>query len=83
MAADCDTEHYLVVAKFRERLSVSKQEHKKLNKVEGKEQYCVKILNRFAALKNLDAEVDINRAWETVRENINSAKESVDFVYEV
>jgi hypothetical protein len=75
---------YLVVAKFRERLVVSKQTmHRfhmerfnlKLNEVEGKEQYHVEISNRFAALENLDAEVDINRAWETVRENINiSAK---------
>jgi hypothetical protein len=24
-AADCDTDHYLVVSKFRERLAVSKQ----------------------------------------------------------
>jgi hypothetical protein len=49
---------------------------KKLNKVEGKEQYHVEISNRFPALENLDAEVDINRAWDTVRENMNiSAKE--------
>jgi hypothetical protein len=40
---------------------------KKLNEVEGKEQYRVEITNRFAALENLDAEVDINRAWETTR----------------
>jgi hypothetical protein len=32
----------------------------------------------FAALKNLDTKVDINRAWETVTENIKiSAKESL------
>jgi hypothetical protein len=45
-AADCDADHYLVVAKFRERLAVSKQtthrlymqrfNHKKLNEVEDK-----------------------------------------------
>jgi hypothetical protein len=36
--------------------------------------------NRFAALENLDAEVDINRAWETVRENIKiSAKASLGY----
>jgi hypothetical protein len=45
-AADCDTDHYLVVAKVRERLAVSKQTAhrvhmerlnlKKLNEVEGK-----------------------------------------------
>jgi hypothetical protein len=34
--------------------------------VEGKEQYQVKISNKFAALENLDDDVDINRAWETI-----------------
>jgi hypothetical protein len=49
---------------------------KKLNEVDGKEQYCVEIPNRFAAFKNLDAEVDVNRAWETIRESIKiSVKE--------
>jgi hypothetical protein len=47
-AADCDTDHYLVVAKVRKRLAVSKQtthrDHmesfnvKTLNEIEGKEQ---------------------------------------------
>jgi hypothetical protein len=79
-----------VVAKVRERLAVSKQtmhkfymerlDLKKLNEVEGKEQYRVKISNRFAALVNLDAETDINRAWETIRENIKIyAKESLGY----
>jgi hypothetical protein len=46
-AADCDSDHYLVVAKFKERLAVNKQKSrrlrkerfnpKKLNKVEGEE----------------------------------------------
>jgi hypothetical protein len=35
---------------------------KELNEVEGKAQYQVEILNRFTALENLDAEVDVNRA---------------------
>jgi hypothetical protein len=53
---------------------------KKLNEVEGKEQCRVEISNRFAALENLDTEVDIKRAWKTVRENIKiSAKESLDY----
>jgi hypothetical protein len=61
------------VAKIEETLAVSKQttsrfhmerfKLKKLNEVEGKEQYRVKFSNRFAALENLDAEVDINRVW--------------------
>jgi hypothetical protein len=50
-AADCDTDHYLVVATIRERLAVNKQgSHRlhmerfnlnKLNEVEGKEKYRV------------------------------------------
>jgi hypothetical protein len=49
----CNTDHYLVVAKVRERLAVSKQTTyrfhmerfnlKKLNKAEGKGQYWVEI----------------------------------------
>jgi hypothetical protein len=38
-----------------------------LNEVEAKVQYRVEISNRFAALENLDTEVDINRAWKTKR----------------
>jgi flagellar biosynthesis/type III secretory pathway chaperone len=54
--------------------------YKKLNKVESKEQYRVEISNRFAVLENFDSEVDINRAWETIRENIKiSAKESLGY----
>jgi hypothetical protein len=63
-------DHYLVVAKVRERLVVSKQTTykihtkrfnlKKLNEVEGKEQYHVEISNRFTALENLDDEGNIN-----------------------
>jgi hypothetical protein len=38
----------------------------------------LKISNRFAALENLDTEVDVNKAWGTLRENIKiSAKESL------
>jgi hypothetical protein len=43
---------------------------------EGKEQYRVEISNRFAALEDLDAEMEINSAWEMIREKIKiSAKE--------
>jgi hypothetical protein len=62
-AADCDSDHYLVVvAKVTERLAVNKQRShrfhmemfnlKKLNGVEGKEQYGVEVSNRFAALEH-------------------------------
>jgi hypothetical protein len=48
--------------------------------VEGKAQYGVEVSNRFAALEDLDAEVDNNNAWETIRDNIKiSAKESLGY----
>jgi hypothetical protein len=51
---------------------------KKLNEVEGEEQYRVEVSNRFAALEDLVAEVEINSAWEMIRENIKiSAKKSL------
>jgi 50S ribosomal subunit-associated GTPase HflX len=53
---------------------------KKLNDVEGKEQFCIEVSNKFAALEDLDTEVEINSAWETIRENINiSAKENLGY----
>jgi hypothetical protein len=53
---------------------------KKLNEVKGKEKYRVEVSNRFAALKDLEAEVEINIIWETIRENIKiSAKESLGY----
>jgi hypothetical protein len=71
-APDCDSDNFLVVAKVRTRLAVNKQRSqrfhtekfniKKLNEVEGKEQFRVEVSNRFAALEDLDAEVEINSA---------------------
>jgi hypothetical protein len=75
---NCNTKPYLEVAKVTKRLAVSQQMHtfhnkrlnfKKLKKVEGKEGYCIELSNRLAALKNLNADVDINRAQEAIREN--------------
>jgi hypothetical protein len=34
---------------------------KKLSEVEAKEQFCIEISNGFAALEDLDAEVEINK----------------------
>jgi hypothetical protein len=79
-----------VVAKFKERLAMKKQtSHRfhmerfnlnKLNDVEGKEQFRVEVSNRFAALEDLEAEVEINSALEMIRENIKiSAKESLSY----
>jgi hypothetical protein len=74
----------------RERLAVNKKTThrvhmerfnlKKSKEVEVKEQYRVEISNRFAALEDLDTEVDISRAWETIRESIKIlAKESLGY----
>jgi hypothetical protein len=49
---------------------------RKFNYAEVKEQYQVKITNRFAAVENFDDNVDMNRVSENIRENIKtSAKE--------
>ena len=58
--ADCDTDHYLLVAKVRERLAVRRQAAqrsdggrfnlRKLNDLEVRKQYQIEITNRFAAL---------------------------------
>jgi len=84
---DCDTDHYLVIAKFRERLAGGKQATqrfnmqrfnlRKLNEPEVREQYQTEITNRFAALENLNNDGDVNRTWKNIKENIHtSAKES-------
>ncbi|PNF40917.1 hypothetical protein B7P43_G14992, partial [Cryptotermes secundus] len=88
--ADCDTDHHLVEETFREILAVNKQTThrfqmegfnlKRLKEVEGKEQYRVEISNSFEALEKLETEVDVNKAWETIREDIEmSAKESLGY----
>jgi hypothetical protein len=74
--ADCDTNHYLVVAKVRQRLSASKREAQKFymgrfnlrkpNYMEVKKQYQVTISETFAALEDLyddhENDMDMNRA---------------------
>jgi len=81
--ADCDTDHYLVVTKFRERLAVNKQAAlkfdgetfnlRKLNELKVRNWYQIVIMNRFAALENLSDDKDINRAWKNIRENIKTS----------
>jgi len=72
-----------------ERLAVSKQAAqkfdggrfslRKLNEMEITKEYQIEITNRFLALENLSDGEDINRAWESIKENIKtSAKESLD-----
>ena len=86
--ADCDTDHYLVIPKFKERVAVGNHATQKfdrqrfnlgkLNEPEVKEQYQIEITNRFAALENLNNDEDVDRTWENIKENIQtSAKESL------
>ena len=82
-SADCDIDHYLVVAKVRERLAVRKQDTqnfdgerfnmKKLNELEVKKKYQIEITNRFAALENLNVDEDVNRDWENNKGNIKTS----------
>ena len=77
--ADCDTDHYLVIAKVRDRLAVGKQAAqrfdrqrfnlRKLNEPEVREHYQIEITNRFAALENLNDDEDIDSTWENIKEN--------------
>ena len=76
---ECDTDHYLVVAKVWKRLAVYKEaiqkfelerfNLRKLNELEVRKQSQIKISNRFAALENLSDNEDINRACENIKEN--------------
>jgi len=85
--ANSNTDHYLVVSKLRERLAVNKQAAlkfdverfnlRKLNELEVRKQYQIRISKRPAALENLNDSEDINRVSENIRENIKtSAKDS-------
>ena len=86
--AECTTDHYLVIAKVRERLAVGKQaaqrldRHRfnpsKLNELEVRKQYQIEIANRFAALEKLNEDEDVNRFWGNIKHTIQtSAKESL------
>jgi hypothetical protein len=52
----------------------------KLNEGDDKEQYRVKINNKFAALRNLEDSGDINRTLDNIREKIKiTAQEGLDY----
>jgi hypothetical protein len=77
--ADCETYNYLVVAKVRERLAVSKRAAQKIDKEtcnmkntkEGgvKEEYQVTI-RKFCSSGKLEDSGHVNKAWDNTRENI-------------
>jgi hypothetical protein len=54
-AADCDNELCMMVTKVRSlRFHMEGFDLRKLNEIEGKEQYCVEVSNRFVVLEDLD-----------------------------
>jgi hypothetical protein len=85
--ADCDTDHYLMVAKLREKLAASKESAQKfdgerfnlrtLSELEVMKQYQIEISKSFAALEDLDDGEDINRAWENIKDNIRTSTKVV------
>jgi len=46
---------------------------RKLHKPEVREQYQIEITNRFEALENLNDDEDVDRTWENIKENIQTA----------
>jgi hypothetical protein len=77
-----------VIAKVRERLTISKQAAqkldgerfnlRKLNELEVRKKYQIEISKRFAVFENFIDGEDINRAWKNIKKNIKtSAKESL------
>jgi len=90
---DCDTDHYAAFTSVRESVAVSKKAAqkfyverinlRKLNDLEVRKEYQIKIPERSAALDNLNYREDISRAWENIKENMKSlAKGSLD-LYEL
>ena len=80
-----------MVSKVTERLAVSKQAAltfdvgrfnlRKLNELEVRKQYQIKISNRLVALENLNDSEDINRAWGNIRENTKTSAEDGPGLY--
>jgi hypothetical protein len=70
------------VVQFRERQAVAKYRSnrfhmkifnlKKLNESECRKKYCTEVSNMYAASEDVNNEVEVNSAWETIRENVKN-----------
>ncbi|XP_026827597.1 craniofacial development protein 2-like [Ooceraea biroi] len=86
--ADCDSDHFLVIAKIRERLSTRKNKEqaagiKRINvrnlaEEDNGVKYAVEVVNRFEALEEVDETEDnaVNKQWENVRDVVIKSAES-------
>jgi hypothetical protein len=52
---------------------------RKLNELEVRKQYQIKVSNRFLASENLSYSMEINRAWENIKEHIKTSAKGVYF----
>ena len=55
----------------------------KLNEPEVREHYQIEIINRFAALENVNDYEDVNRIWENIKENVHTSAEESLGVHEL
>jgi len=55
----------------------------KLSELEVRKQYQIEIINRFAALENLNDCEDIKRTWKNIKENIKTAPKESLGLYEL
>jgi len=82
-----------VVAKVRKKLALHKQigqkfdrerfNLRKLNELEGRKRYPIKISIGLADLENLNDSENINRAWKNVKENIKTSVKEILGQYEL
>jgi ribosomal protein S25 len=61
-----------------QKFDVERFNFRTISELEVRKQYQIKFTDRFAVLKNLSDEEDINRAWENIKENTKiSARDSL------
>jgi hypothetical protein len=56
---------------------------RKLNNLEVRKECQIEITNRFAALENASDDEDINKAWESIKQNIKTAAKDSLGLYEM
>jgi len=66
-----------------QKFNVEKFKLKKLNELEVRKQYQIKISNRCAALVNLSDSENVNRVWENIQENIKTSVKERLGLYEL